>query len=181
MRSLNRVFLMGYLGSAPELTTSKTGKVYSRLSLATHRSWMSDEDKREERTDWHSVFVWGALADRCVTNLRKGALVFVEGSLTYWKLTDQKKEYKNAVKAYEVKFLNPPKAASLAVAASSLPDSFAPPVNGTDGFPDSAAFDFPPILKAAENEMAEDTGIAGQNLDNSGAAGNHINAVVHPA
>lgn len=105
MRSLNRVFLMGYLGQNPELSISKGGKPYCRLSVATHQSWMNDEDKREEKTEWHSVFVWGSLAEQCTHNLRKGALVFVEGSLTYWKIAQQK-DYKNAIHGQEVKFLN---------------------------------------------------------------------------
>src|ERR1700679_1897324 len=96
MRSMNRVFLMGYLGQDPELIISKNGKPYSRLNVATHESWMNERDEREERTAWHSVFVWGPLAERCVHNLRKGALVFVEGSLSYWKAA-LGNEYKNAV------------------------------------------------------------------------------------
>ena len=105
MRSLNRVFLMGHLGRAPELMESKAGKPYTRLSVATNRAWMNSEDQREEKTEWHSVFVWGPLAERCSRNLRKGALVFVEGSLSYWKAS-QEGEYKNAIHGYEVKFLN---------------------------------------------------------------------------
>ncbi|MGZ3721517.1 MAG: single-stranded DNA-binding protein [Bdellovibrionales bacterium] len=113
MKSLNRVFLMGHLGADPQIKVSKTGKSYARLSVATNRSWMNAEDHREEKTDWHSVFVWGPLADRCCHNLRKGALVFVEGSLSYWKVAEGeigKDGYKNAIHGQEVKFLNYPKA-----------------------------------------------------------------------
>src|SRR5258708_2655178 len=61
MKSMNRVFLIGNLGADPELQISKVGKTYTRLRLATHRSWLNKDDQWEERTDWHSVFVWGRL------------------------------------------------------------------------------------------------------------------------
>ena len=103
MKDMNRVFLIGRLGGQPELTISKTGKPYSRLSVATHRTWMNANDQREDKTEWHSVFVWGPLAEHCCRTLKKGALVFVEGSLSYWKVAD--KDYRNSVHGFEVKFL----------------------------------------------------------------------------
>jgi single-strand DNA-binding protein len=106
---MNKVFLMGHLGQTPALETSKTGKPFTRLSLATNRQWLQG-DEAKEATDWHSVFVWGRQAEQCVTFLQKGALVFVEGSLTYWKVNDAqsplKKDYKNAIHGNRVHFLN---------------------------------------------------------------------------
>ncbi len=131
MRSLNRVFIMGHVGHDPELIISKSGKPYSRLNVATKETWMNAEDQRQERTDWHSVFVWGALAQQCVNHLRKGALVFVEGSLTYWKVAqDTNTQYKNAIHGREVKFLNiaTGKSENLGTDIEDL-DNMAPPRN----------------------------------------------------
>lgn len=106
--SMNKVFLMGHLGSAPELKTSKGGKPYARLRLATNRTWKNQEEgKVEKSTDWHSVFVWGRLAEVCADSLKKGALVLIEGSLSEWKVGE--KEFKNAIHGHEVRFLNSPK------------------------------------------------------------------------
>lgn len=115
MKSLNRVFLMGHLGHEPELKISANGKPYCRLNLATHRSLPGEtpESERKTATDWHSVFVWGQQAERCSNFLRKGALVFVDGALTYWQVAQEspeKKNYKNAIHAHEVKFLSTAKA-----------------------------------------------------------------------
>jgi single-strand DNA-binding protein len=108
MKSMNRVFLMGHLGRKPELMISKAGRPYTRLNVATNRSWLNAEENWEERTDWHSVFIWGPLAERCTNDLRKGALVFVEGSLTYWQVAQESdKVYKNAIHGHEVRYLNP--------------------------------------------------------------------------
>lgn len=113
MKSLNRVFIMGNLGNPPQLKMSASGKPYTRLNVATHRPFLRPETPKEgepekkEITEWHSVFVWGAQAEVCVNRLQKGALVFIEGSLTYWEVArDTGREYKNAVQAHSVKFLN---------------------------------------------------------------------------
>lgn len=104
MKSLNRVFLMGHLGESPELQTSKNGRPFTRLSLATNRSWMDDQEERQEATDWHSVFVFGPLAELCVANLNRGSLVFVEGSINQWKADGPLSRH--SINAQTVKFLN---------------------------------------------------------------------------
>lgn len=116
-RSINRVFLCGHLGHNPELTHSKSGKPYTRLRLATDKEWGGsggnegeDGAKQRPEPDWHSVFVWGSLAETCATYLRKGSLVFVEGSLSYWKVASEEgKLVKNAVHGHRVKFMSTPR------------------------------------------------------------------------
>ncbi len=113
-KSMNKVFLMGHLGQTPELQLSKAGKPYTRLSVATNRKWTNAEDEKKEATDWHSVFVWGPLAERCVDSLQVGALVLVEGSLSYWQVANSSDSpYKNAVHGHEVRFLNSPRSAGV--------------------------------------------------------------------
>lgn len=107
MKSLNKVLLMGHVGQDPELQISKGGKPYCRLRIATSQSWTNQDDKREQKTEWHSVFAWGNTAERCAQYLRSGALVFVEGSITHW-VDSQQNEHKTAVHADQVKFLTYP-------------------------------------------------------------------------
>lgn len=117
MKSLNRVFIMGHLGRAPELRVSQKGKTFTHLRIATNRSWIANDEtsgqkERKEQTDWHSVFVWGPMAERCAEYLQKGSLVFVEGSLAYWQASDQETT-KNAVHAHDVRFLSTGRAGNL--------------------------------------------------------------------
>lgn len=115
MKTMNRVFLMGHLGADPELRPSKSGRPYARLSLATERYMGPDAEKQ---TDWHSVFVFGDEAQRCANWLRKGALVFVEGSMSYWKLDkagdDRESPYRNAIHADQVRFITYGRSAGVA-------------------------------------------------------------------
>jgi single-strand DNA-binding protein len=107
MKSINRVFILGRLGHPPELTTSKNGQPYTRLSVATDRYRGPDVDMS---TDWHSVFVFGEEARKCVRWLNKGAQVFIEGNLNYWKRDkkgdERENPYQNAIHADRVHFMS---------------------------------------------------------------------------
>ncbi|MGE4131769.1 MAG: single-stranded DNA-binding protein [Bdellovibrionales bacterium] len=122
-RSMNKVMLIGHIGHEPELHTSKSGRNYVRLNLATHKVFMDQTVGRREITEWHSIFVWGTLAERCATFLAKGSLIYVEGSLNYWREpSDNKAPFRTAIFGYEVKFLGPPKPVT-AVETQSEPEN----------------------------------------------------------
>jgi len=84
----NKVTLMGRLGKDPELSNAGD-KQYCRLSLATNESWKGQDGERKERTDWHSVTVWGKTAEYVASRASKGSLVFVEGQLRNRSWTDK--------------------------------------------------------------------------------------------
>jgi single-strand DNA-binding protein len=108
MRGMNRVFLMGYLGSSPELLVSKNGKNYTKINLAVSRRQRSENGEYENTTDWHRVVVWGKTAQNCCDHLQRGAPVAVEGSLTQLKSIDSTKGTESSqtlVTADEVHFL----------------------------------------------------------------------------
>ena len=121
MRSLNKVFLMGNLGRTPELKKSRSGRSFTRLNVATNRRWV-DDDGTQQKSEWHSVFVWGDQAEHCVEYLRTGARVFVEGSLTYWKMGDElpEKAYKNAIHADRIHFITYGRDAEVASGVENL-------------------------------------------------------------
>ena len=107
MSDLNKVMLIGRLGAKPELKQLSTGDAMTRLNVAT--SWQTKKDGvREERTEWHSVTVFGKSAENCVRYLDKGKLVFVEGRLhnTRWKAKDGTERYDREVRAETVTFLS---------------------------------------------------------------------------
>ena len=87
MRGMNKMMVVGRLGQAPELLTSRGGLPWMRLSIATNRPVKRDEQWDEE-TDWHRVTVYGDKAERCMRFLDKGSIVGVEGPMTYEKWTD---------------------------------------------------------------------------------------------
>ncbi len=84
MRGVNKVFIVGNLGSAPVVK----GAVVT-ISVATLKQW-SDKTSGQlvERTEWHRIVGFGRLGEIMATYLEKGSKVYVEGSLrttTYQK------------------------------------------------------------------------------------------------
>ncbi len=78
---LNRVMLLGNLGADPELRFTQGGQSVLNIRLATTERFKGADGQWQERTDWHSVVVWGKRAEALGKILTKGSTIFVEGSL----------------------------------------------------------------------------------------------------
>lgn len=79
--SQNRVSLIGFTGTDPQVRTTKNNRTFAVLSVATKRSWRDKQTgERVSRTQWHRVIAWGKLGDFAKT-LAKGSHVQVEGEL----------------------------------------------------------------------------------------------------
>ena len=76
---LNRVELIGFLGSDAEAKTTPNGKVVTTLSLASETSFLKD-GQRTARTECHRIQAWGKLGEYAAA-FRKGAQIRVEGEL----------------------------------------------------------------------------------------------------
>ena len=79
----NKVQLIGRLGKDPELMSFDEGKVKCAFPVATNESFSNGEGERVERTQWHDVVIWGALAEIAGQYLKKGTEVAIEGRLAY--------------------------------------------------------------------------------------------------
>jgi single-strand DNA-binding protein len=78
---LNRAILVGNLGMDPELKFTQGGQAVLRLRLATTESFLGKGGERQERTDWHTVVVWGKRAEALNKILSKGRSIWVEGRI----------------------------------------------------------------------------------------------------
>lgn len=108
MVGLNKVFLMGYIGNPPEVSTSEKGYRYTRLRLATRRSHIDHQtQERREETVWHTVFVFGRSGENCEKYLKRGSPVLVEGHLSNYSTEENgQKRWKSAITAERVEFLS---------------------------------------------------------------------------
>lgn len=88
---INKVILVGNLGSDPEIRQTQAGKSIANLRLATSESWRDkNSGERKEKTEWHRVVVFSeGLAKIAEQYLRKGSKVYIEGSLQTRKWQDQ--------------------------------------------------------------------------------------------
>jgi single-strand DNA-binding protein len=89
--SVNKVILVGNLGKDPEVRNTQDGSKIVNLTLATSETWNDRASgERKEKTEWHRVVVFNdRVADVAERFLKKGAKIYVEGSLQTRKWTDQ--------------------------------------------------------------------------------------------
>jgi single-strand DNA-binding protein len=90
MSGINRVILIGNLGSKPEVKFSSTGNAIANLSVATSERWNDkNTGEKTERTEWHRVVLFGAFAELAGQSLDKGTKVYIQGKLTTRKWQDK--------------------------------------------------------------------------------------------
>jgi single-strand DNA-binding protein len=107
MASVNKVILVGNLGADPEVRYTQGGEPVCELRLATSEQWTDKGGAKQERTEWHTISVWGKTAELCGQYLAKGRSVYVEGALRTREYTDKEGVNRKAweVRADKVTFL----------------------------------------------------------------------------
>lgn len=81
-RGVNKVILIGNLGKDPEVRYFPNGDAVCNVTIATSDSWTDKQSgEKKERTEWHNVVFTRKLAEIAGQYLKKGAKVYVEGSL----------------------------------------------------------------------------------------------------
>ena len=88
MASLNKVELIGHLGSKPELK-HLAGQAYIAFRLATNRKFKDKDNILQTETQWHTIRCWGKLAETANKFLSKGQLIYLEGRLEYRNYEDE--------------------------------------------------------------------------------------------
>ena len=92
--SLNRVTLIGNVGSDPEIRTTPNGIQVCNFSLATTSSYKDQTGNWQDKTEWHRIVLWAKLAERAVLYLKKGSKTYIEGSI------ETKSYEKDGIKRY---------------------------------------------------------------------------------
>jgi single-strand DNA-binding protein len=89
-RGVNKVILIGNLGQDPETKYMPSGSAVTNLRIATTESFKDRETgEQQERTEWHSVAMFGRLAEVAGEYLRKGSQVYIEGRIRTRKWQDK--------------------------------------------------------------------------------------------
>ena len=107
-RGVNKVILVGNCGKDPETRYTPSGAAVTNISIATTESWKDkNTGEQQTKTEWHNIVFFGRLAEIAGEYLKKGAQVYVEGSLTTEKWTDKSgnDRYTTKIKANEMQML----------------------------------------------------------------------------
>ncbi|HEX6087990.1 MAG TPA: single-stranded DNA-binding protein [Thermoanaerobaculia bacterium] len=106
---INKVILVGRLGKDPEIRSTPQGTTVAKFTVATDEKFSDREGNRQERTEWHNIVAWGKLGEICGQYLRKGKLVYIEGSIRTDSWDDKEsgqKKYRTEIVARDMKMLD---------------------------------------------------------------------------
>ncbi len=81
MSGLNKVMIIGNLGTDPEMRYTANGNAMTSFRVASSRNYTTPDGERREETEWFTIVTWRNLAEQCSQFLQKGRRVYVEGRL----------------------------------------------------------------------------------------------------
>ena len=116
MASLNKVMIIGNVGSDPEMRFTPGGNPVTSFRVATNWAYTTSEGERKQETEWFTIVCWNKLAEQCNQFLTKGRLVYTEGRLRtrMWETPDAQKHYRTEIIANRVTFLDKQALAAIA-------------------------------------------------------------------
>lgn len=108
MVGLNKITIIGNVGTDPEMRFTPNGNPVTSFTIATNRFYNSPDGERKKETEWFDVVTWNRLAENCNQFLTKGQLAYVEGRLhtRSWEGQDGQKHSRTEIIANSVLFLD---------------------------------------------------------------------------
>ena len=131
MAGVNKVILIGNLGSDPEVRHLSNGSVVANFNIATSESYTNRNGEKVTNTEWHRIELWDGLAKIAEQYLRKGNTVYVEGKLRTenWQDSEGNSRTTTRIRALNMMMLGG-RAGSDAMENSAPPDTQAMPASG---------------------------------------------------
>lgn len=127
---VNKIILVGNVGSDPEVRAISEEVSVASLSLATSESYKNRDGERVTNTEWHNVVFWRGLAKVVEKYVKKGDKIYVEGKLTHETYEkDGETKYITKIVASDMKMLGGKKESDQAPAASPAKAAEAPAPN----------------------------------------------------
>ena len=110
MAGLNKMTIIGNLGTDPEMRYTPNGRAVTSFRIAVTLSYTSADGERQSDTEWFSVVAWNQLAELCNQYLSKGRKAYVDGRLrsNTWTGQDGQTRHTNEIVADRVVFLDRP-------------------------------------------------------------------------
>lgn len=108
-RGINKVILIGNVGSDPEVRYMPNGNAVTTLSIATSETWKDKQTgEKQDRTEWHRVVFYNRLGEIAGEYTKKGSRIYIEGSLRTRKWQDQQgvERYTTEIIANEMQLLD---------------------------------------------------------------------------
>ena len=138
-RGINKVILIGHLGGDPEVGFTPSGGAVANLRIATSETWKDKQTgENQERTEWHTVVLFNRLAEVAGEYLKKGAKIYIEGSLRTrkWQEKNGQDRYTTEILGNEMQMLD---SRGSGGSGANLPASSESPPSYSEHRPQSSA------------------------------------------
>ena len=96
--SVNKVILVGRLGRDPETRYTSGGQAVATFRWPPTKRSRTRSGERQKRTEWHRIAVWGKQAEIAQQYLKKGAQIYLEGSIRSSEWTDKEGSKENQLR-----------------------------------------------------------------------------------
>ena len=106
--SMNKILVIGNVGSDPEMRYTPNGTAVTSFSLATNRVYTTASGERKEETEWFTVNAWGREAENSNQYVTKGMKIYAEGRLKTdtWTGNDGQNRFRLQINADRILFLD---------------------------------------------------------------------------
>ena len=130
--SMNKMLVIGNVGTDPEMRYTPNGNPVTSFRLATNRRYTTSEGEQREETEWFTITAWNKLAETCNQYVTKGMRVYAEGRLKSdtWTGNDGQNRFRNEIVANDVRFLD--RAAERESGQAATAEGDAPPADDAD-------------------------------------------------
>ena len=143
MPSVNKVILLGNLGSDPEVRFMPNGEAVCNFSIATTESWKDKAGEKKEKTDWHNIVMYRKLAEIAGEYLKKGRPVYIEGRIQTrkWQTKEGQDRYTTEIIAANMQMLGGKDSASATRSNNDQEFNQTNPSKEKSGSPAASSFD----------------------------------------
>ena len=106
--SLNKMLVIGNVGTDPEMRYTPNGNPVTSFRLATNYRYTTSGGEQREETEWFTITAWNKLAEQCNQYVTKGMRIYAEGRLKSdtWTGNDGQVRFRNEIVANQVRFLD---------------------------------------------------------------------------
>ena len=106
---VNKVFLLGNLGSEVNVRHMPDGRAVANVSIATTEVWRDNDGTKNKHTEWHRLNFFARQAEIAADFLHKGSSVFVEGQLRTrkWKDAEGNERQTTEIRVHNFKMIGP--------------------------------------------------------------------------
>ena len=137
MDGLNKIMVIGNVGTDPEMRYTPSGSPVTSFRIATSRSYTAQDNERKQETEWFTVVAWNNLAEQVNQYLTKGRRAYVEGRIKSHSFqgNDGQMRVRNEIVASRVLFLDRPSDTENQGDDFTVSSDFETVVSGADDLP----------------------------------------------